>query len=298
MAPSTAASSAESSVTGTVTGVASLVARVLAPVTVITAVLFYFGWARINAQAQYLGISESILGYSVQDYMLRAVSPLFLPVCALLLIGLVWLRCHLQVCAFVEAGTHTRVLTWLGRALVIGGTIVLAAGAWLSFISRDELSGWAPLMLAIGVVVVAYGDRVSRLRRRATGEEAGGAPVPYLTVALVVGLAGLATFWAVADYAQKLGRDYGKIIQGRIASEPRVTVYSAKNLQLDGHGITQTALSDPSDSAYRFRYDGMILLERTGNKFFLLPVGWADDGSVIVLPDDSTIRLEYQHTAG
>jgi len=58
---------------------------VLAPTTVITALLFYFGWAQTSALFGRLGIDQSALGFTVQDYMLRSVNSTFRPLSVVLL---------------------------------------------------------------------------------------------------------------------------------------------------------------------------------------------------------------------
>ena len=57
--------------------------------------------------------------------------------------------------------------------------------------------------------------------------------------------------------------------------------------------MTKYRITEPS-SAYGFRYDGLRLLQRTGNKYYLIPVGWR---TAAALPDDTTIRVEFS-TAG
>src|SRR4051794_8995316 len=43
------------------------------PVTIVTALLVYFGWARSQRQAQAMGLDVSQFGYSTQDYVLRSI---------------------------------------------------------------------------------------------------------------------------------------------------------------------------------------------------------------------------------
>jgi hypothetical protein len=50
---------------------------VVAPVTLLTALLFYFGWASSNSLWTYFGVDQSVLGFSARDYILRAIRPLF-----------------------------------------------------------------------------------------------------------------------------------------------------------------------------------------------------------------------------
>jgi hypothetical protein len=61
------------------------------PITVVTALLFYFGWARADAQASSMGLDESLFGYAAQDYILISISALYLPLVLLLIVGVIWL---------------------------------------------------------------------------------------------------------------------------------------------------------------------------------------------------------------
>jgi hypothetical protein len=59
--------------------------------------------------------------------------------------------------------------------------------------------------------------------------------------------------------------------------------------------VTETALFGVG-SKYTYRYDGLYLLQRSGDKYFLVTNTmengvWA--GRLVVLPDDDTIRLEF-----
>jgi hypothetical protein len=70
---------------------------VLAPTTVITALLFYFGWAQTNALFGRLGIDQSALGFTVQDYMLRSVNSTFRPLSLVLLAAVAGLSAHIAL---------------------------------------------------------------------------------------------------------------------------------------------------------------------------------------------------------
>ncbi|MEC3852562.1 hypothetical protein [Paenarthrobacter ureafaciens] len=57
------------------------------PLTVATALLVYFGWARTDAQAKAMGLDVSLFGYTVQDFILRSIQSLFQPLAWLTVIG-------------------------------------------------------------------------------------------------------------------------------------------------------------------------------------------------------------------
>src|SRR6478609_9073048 len=69
--------------------VIELVARVLAPIGVLSAVLYYFGYAREQALFSYFGVDLGSLDYSPTDYLVRSAGTVFLPLATLLVAGVV-----------------------------------------------------------------------------------------------------------------------------------------------------------------------------------------------------------------
>src|SRR4051794_3277672 len=67
------------------------------PVTIVTALLVYFGWARSQRQAQAMGLDVSQFGYSTQDYVLRSISTLYIPLVLSAAIALACLTLHRRV---------------------------------------------------------------------------------------------------------------------------------------------------------------------------------------------------------
>jgi hypothetical protein len=61
----------------------SVLASVGLPVTLISALMLYFGWARTDQQARYMGLDVSLFGFTAQDYILRSISTLFVPLLVL-----------------------------------------------------------------------------------------------------------------------------------------------------------------------------------------------------------------------
>jgi hypothetical protein len=59
-------------------------------VGVLTALLVYFGWVRSEVQSRELGIDESILGMSTQEYVLRSVRAVLVLLIVMAVFGLLW----------------------------------------------------------------------------------------------------------------------------------------------------------------------------------------------------------------
>jgi hypothetical protein len=279
----------------------ALVTTLGPPLTIATALLFYFGWVRTSVEASTLGADDRIFGYSAQDYVIRSISTLFWPivVSAGIGIGALLLDGWLVADPPGPAGRRRRALAgWVARCLLPAFALVPAIG-WLLAVAAPVLRDLLlPLSLAVGIALTAY---AASLRQRLTGPGAGG-PVTggqrrrrLLVRALVTVLVALALFWEVGNLAAVVGRGLAYRVAENVDQLTGVVVYSEKDLQITATGVRATRLHGP-DSAYAYRYDGLRLLERTGGRLFLLPSGWTlDHGTLIVIPDDGAIRVEYTH---
>jgi hypothetical protein len=113
--------------------------------------------------------------------------------------------------------------------------------------------------------------------------------------ALVGGLVAVTLFWWVGDFAAVVGRGLAYRVAGNAQSLPGVVIYSEKDLQISASGVGVTRLGGDA-TAYSFRYDGLRLLERSDGRLFLLPAGWRiDRGTMVIIPDDGRVRVEYTH---
>src|SRR5438067_9652985 len=89
--------------------VLQLISLVVAPTTLLTALLYYFGWLSTNRFSRYFGIDPSTFGFSAQDYVLRAIAPAFGPLIVLAASGLlfVWITGR-SPSGFTAGGTPRR----------------------------------------------------------------------------------------------------------------------------------------------------------------------------------------------
>ena len=65
----------------------SLGGSIVAPATLLSALLFYFGYVSSRAQYDYFGVDVDTIGLSTQDYVMRSPQPLLTPLLALLLLA-------------------------------------------------------------------------------------------------------------------------------------------------------------------------------------------------------------------
>lgn len=287
----------------------------VANVTVLTALLVYFGWERSETQAKRLGIDQSVLGMSTRDYVLRSVGPVFWLLLVVGVVGLVALLIEPRVTRFVHdrsnGAGYTRPATTVVALLMtafatLPALVVLIGYPWprLAFIL------W-PASFGAGVVLLLYAlhllhrrpqDRTRSAdnaddRAEASGEQRRRTLVRAFGGLLVI----LSLFWMASRYAQVLGVRLADELVSEMYSRPEVVVTSQDRLHLEGPGVIETTL-DAGDAAdaggdgsVRYRYGGLRLLEHTGGKLFLVPEGWTRTyGVVFVIAEDNPgVRFDF-----
>lgn len=261
--------------------VVKLLTEVTSFVALATALLYYFGWVRSQTQARAFGADVSVFAMTTQDYVLRSLDVLLLPTIALLLLGLLAAWSHGRLRAAAYAPRVAAVLRW-------AWLLPLIVGLPLALLAPDVGRLAFPFWFALGVLATWY---AVSLRRSIPGAPR---PLPMSVVLILGALAALALFWMTERVASIVGETRAEQIKDDLAGElETVAVYSAARLHLDGPGVTETDLGDP-EAAYRYRYEGLYLLQQSGGRSFLLTAGWADGaGRLVVLPDDVAMRLEF-----
>lgn len=263
---------------------------VVAPASLVSGLLYYFGWLHSYWFYDYLGVDSTVLGFSTSDYLMRSVDALFVPMTLTATAALVALWGHSLLRTRLAAGARPRVLRVFVPALAAAGSLLVLAGLW-SMVTPTFLRAYlavAPLCLGLGVVSLVYVLRLRRLLSPAPSHV-----VPMLEWAVAFVLVGLSLSWAATDYAFAVGRSRARQLVRELPSYPPVTVYSARSLSLDVPGITETRCREPH-AAYQVRYDGFRLLPRSGNRYLLLPAHWTPaTGVAVILPRTASVRLEF-----
>jgi hypothetical protein len=254
------------------------------PIALATALLFYFGWVRSEEQAKAFGADASVFAMSTQDYVLRSINVLFFPVIVLLLAGLLAHRLDRKL----RIGTMPAWLPKLAQALRFSWVLFLAIGIVLYAVAGTFGDVTLPFWVALSILGPVYG---TILRRLVTGDRTH---FSRLTVALVAALTTVTLFWQTERLASLGGEALAQDIQDNMSDRLNtITLFSTKDLHITGPGVRTTAFTDKS-SAYGFEYSGLYLLQRSGDKYFLLTGGWdTDAGRLIVLADDASIRVEF-----
>jgi hypothetical protein len=247
---------------------------------VLTAVLYYFGWVRTRFQALELGFDVSALNLTTTDYLLKSLNVLFVPLLLLVASILVLHQAHRRFVAPAVATRRTvtvlraaRLLSWAWAPLAIIAIVLLLT----------PLQGYAiPLTLTLSILLALYGRSI---RRMATEVD----PWSMTTRVIVVALLVLAIFWCTERVARTMGQAYGANFADEPTQLPAVVLYSGKDLRLSGSGVVTVPMPDPT-AAYQFRYIGLYLLERSGDRYFFIT---DHPGRVIILRETENVRMEF-----
>jgi hypothetical protein len=265
-----------------------------ANVTVLTALLVFFGWKRAEAHSQMLGIDESILGMSPQDYAFRSVNALFPLLAVIAVAGLEWLWAHAGIARALQEGRMPQPIRRTARVLLFAWLLVPLICAVFSW--RFPAAGFLvfPLSFAAGTLLTCYGIY---LRSQLQGPGTKTVPAWHisLTKVFVAVVVTLSLFWEVSNYATIIGQNLGARLTTELSSHSQVVIYSPKRLNITAPEVKEEALP-VADTAYRFRYTGLRFLNYTGGRFVLVSDGWTPGyGVVILLADSDPVRLEFVH---
>ena len=256
----------------------SLATTVVAPATLLTALLFYFGYVSSRAQYAYFGVDVDTIGLSTQDFVMRSPQALLVPAVLLTLFG-----AGLLLLSRVLA---RKPLTpaWTRRAYVAAGC-VLGAGVAMVFAYTWLGSWWAygmatPLVLVAGLLALAW-------LWHHTGVRGGAVAFALLGVAICL-------FWATATLAQWTGLGVAQRGARNFQDLPAVVVDTKERLYLTDGIVEETALPKSEGQDYAFRYRGFRLLIQAGDRMFLVPERWSPSDSTVMLPiDDVRVRFRF-----
>jgi hypothetical protein len=270
---------------------------VIAPTTLLTGLLYYFGWLHAYYLFGYFGVNSTALGFSTVDYLMRSVDALYVPLAVALIVTLLALWGNAALLPTLRAGSaglrshFLRVVTASGIALAVaGGTLTLLIGG-----SSSGYVALAPVGFAAGVVIMGYAVHMRRVLRP-TGQQnraaSGWAGAAEWMIAFF--LIAISLFSAASDYAGGVGVTRARQLAAELPYQPAVVLYSQHNLDLPPFGITQTRCAN-ADAGYRYRYDGLVLVLESGGKYMLLPRQWSRYGGfpAILLAESDSILLEF-----
>jgi hypothetical protein len=277
----------------------SVVTTIGPPLTIATALMIYFGWARSDTQARSMGVDVSLFGFSTQDYVLQSISSLYVPLLVLATLALGGLALHRRIDHALRRPTLRPALKTAGRVALVVGLVVSGAAVLIASLRTDSAPLIIPLGLAGGTAVAAYGAWLAGVANDPD------TPVPALPawqralrVLLVGSVITLALFWEVSNFASVVGRGYAQQIEATVPRLPRVTAFSTTRLGIEAPGVREELIEtspDTGNNAVRYRTTGLRFLVSSGGRMFLLHDGWHPQGggTVIVLPDNEQVRWQF-----
>ncbi|WP_369134231.1 hypothetical protein [Modestobacter sp. I12A-02662] len=267
-----------------------LLTLVVPPTTLVTALLFWFGFELVDARASYFGLSTGTLGFTTTDYLIRGVQAGIVPLIVLLAAVLGGVAVHTEAHRLADRCGTAKLFGWGVGSVIVGGALAGVVGAYGAFRPLPPPLDWyllPPILLATGPLVTAFAARCLR-------PEAPVARSAQISAAAVGGLVLLGLFWATSLYADALGRGSAQQLGASLAAQPRVTVYSERALAIDPAVAPTERLNSEENGRYLYRYSRLRLLIRSAEKYFLLPDNWTPTtGTILVIPDGSEIRIEF-----
>lgn len=257
-----------------------------AEVTLLAALLYYFGLTRNQAEAEYLGFFRSHLNASVQHEMLGSVPALITPLLILMTAMLAWQLSRAVVERFLKA--RRRICLSLTATIVVLPLIV-----WV--ITRSQPQWWElglPASLTTGAAISCYAGRLWARTYPSQVENDRRPPSWSSSASLAAaGMIGVLVFWTMGVLATIQGRSAARDFVAGLTDEPSVTVFSEKDLRLNASGVKVTHYDS---GFYRFRYQGLKPYTYSNGRLFLLAPTWRyDSPRVFVLAEKDGIRVEY-----
>ena len=269
--------------------VTRLLTEIVAPTTLVTGLLFFFGWGHAYWFFHYFGVDSAALGLGQADYLMRSVDGLFVPLAGLAVLALAVAWGRLLGERFLPTSVRRPLGEWAPRTAAVVGVLLVLNGISALFVATIFNQGLAvaPLSFAIGIGILFY-----LLHRSASAGPGWLAVTEWLAVFVLVGLS---LFWAAFDYSAAVGRSRAAQFVAELPESPEAMVYSESRLNLTAPGVTEVRCAGDPELAYGFRYDGLTLLWQTEDEIVLLPRTWArEDGVAVVIPRDSGVRLEFR----
>jgi hypothetical protein len=281
------------------------VAGVVAPSTLITALLFYFGYVATLARFRYFGVYLDLVNLSTQQMLLYGVEVAYVPLTLLELAAGVAILGHVAVRIFLSRFDGPTAPRWFGATVgIIALLAVIRAlvGIVVPDVSATETPGITPLSLMVGALLTGYAGwvlRAAAVRARPTiptpvgwYEQPGLLRSAIVVLGLLV-IAGL--FWSANSFAAAYG--VGRALDDAAAApgEPEVILQTKERLYSLPPQISRTEQRLPVEQGqqYRYQYRGLRLLVSSGSQLFLIPALWTEtEGRTVVIRSDSEVRIQ------
>ncbi len=276
-----------------------LFASVIAPTTLMTALLYYFGYVATYAKFAYFGVDVDALGYASSDYVLRSAAALFVPIMVLLLIGIIGFLGHRLIRSQIDRRRGTRPLTIAGALTVVAGSALFirgVVGVVDPAFGLTEFPTATPLCLALGAIGVGYGAWALQFKRGVHRSASLNRP-EKVVAAMVAGIVVFALFWVTNTVAAAYGRGEAQRIATDLSTRPGVILDTTERLYIPVGSASEQRLPDEVDQQFHYRYGGFRLLTVTSDGWLLMSQRWTQqNGYVLVVPRDAKVRVRVVHS--
>ena len=281
-----------------------LAVTVVGPLTIVTALLYYYGYVTTYAQFAYFGVNVDLLGYSSTDFVLRSPASLFAPLLVrLVLVGLGYWA-HVSLAGWELPATNprrARAVFWVG--IGGGGALLLRAAVGIvdGNISAGELIGTTPAALGLGTLLALYSFRFRPARQPPSGP--GQNSIAMSTVAWNSGwgLVRARLYWRVNSFASAYGRGIGQDVQQGLIDQPEVILHAHSRLIVEAEGLNPPGVlceSSIDSTEYPYRYINLRLLATSGDSYFLVPVTWTENRGIVIVVKKSDVALQLMDWPG
>lgn len=276
--------------------VLQVVGSVVAPTTLLTALLYYFGRAHAYWFFHHFGVDITLVGLNTQDYVRRSVDALLVPMVFLLSLGLLvlWLQTVLTARVFSGLDRRKRLDT-AAKIFAATGLVVFSiglAGLLVPVLKRTYHLVY-PLSLGTGTLLLMYALSLQRMAQGSRPPAGGLRTAALLEGTAALLLVTLSLFWASTNYAADVGETRAIQYARELKNLPKATLFSKEPLNLTAPSVEEVVCSE-SDAGYRFRYEGLRLMLRSGGHYFFLAEGWTyGKGVAIAVPERDAVRLEF-----
>lgn len=260
----------------------SFAAGIVAPVTLLTGLLFYFGYVSSRSQYEYFGIDVDTIGLSTQDYVMRSPQPLLVPLLVITLLAVAALLLHKAIRPTLAA---VRRAARIAVLVLVLGVLGLLAYPLIGGIPYYALI--VPTVIGFSAAALAYLTYLRRSADPTLGPE-------RILVALLAVATTTCAFWATATTAQYSGRGLAKSDARHLNRFPVVILDTKEKLALRSPGIEETALRPGTGQTFNYRYRGLRLLVVGENRLFLVPQTWTPSNTTLVIPLNDAIRVQFQ----
>ena len=293
------------------------VANIVAPTTLLSALLFYFGYVSSQAEYAYFGLDVGTIGLSTQEYIMRSPQPLLVPLITLPLAGAGFLLADAAVrrriapasIDMADQAKAAKVFKRVSRGSTAAGLAVLFAGIVLLFI-YSYIRDWpfyglvTPVVVASGAGLTAYSSHLRRTikiaARHTRVADTELSPIdrlsslPRAVTVLIYALIIASIFWATATIAQWSGLGLAQSQAQHLDHLPSVILDTRERLYLRDPGIEETLLRASQGQTFHYRYRHLRLLIQGHDQMFLVPDVWSASDSTLIVPIDGSVRVQFQ----